>query len=48
MMSLLNDDEGDTGLVRWLQFDTSFSYSPQFMGKDGLELAFRNSIARNM
>ena len=46
MMSFLNDDEGNTRLVRRLKLDASFSDCPQFMSENSLELAFRDSIAK--
>lgn len=46
MMPFLNDDEGNTRLVRRLKLDASFSDCPQFMSKNSLELAFRDSVAK--
>jgi len=48
MMSFLNDYEGDTGLIRRLQLDASFSDSPQLVSKDRLKLTFRDTIPRNV
>lgn len=45
MMTLLNNDKGDTRLIRRLEADAGFTHSHQFMCQDMSELSFTNAIA---